>query len=46
MQRIAIFKPDCQYASLTKANRKIQSFDELTIEYVTQLIDSNDFVPY
>ncbi|MBR5711850.1 MAG: HAD-IA family hydrolase [Thermoguttaceae bacterium] len=46
MQRVAIFKPDCQYASLSKANRKIQSFDELTIDYVTKLIDSNDFVPY
>ncbi|MBR5161157.1 MAG: HAD-IA family hydrolase [Thermoguttaceae bacterium] len=40
MRRVAIFKPDCQYASLSKANRKIQSFDELTIDYVTKLIDS------
>ncbi len=39
MRRVAIFKPDCQYASLSKANRKIQSFDELTITYVTQLIE-------
>ena len=46
MSCVAIFKPDCQYASLSKADRKIQSFDELTVEYVSKLIEFNQPVPF
>lgn len=40
MKCVAIYNPARAYATLEKANRKIQSFDELSPEYVNQLIES------